>query len=99
MTKQEFVKAVKTQAGEVGEMLTQKDAEIMVDAVFAAIVEELKTGGPKAEVGVYGFGTFKKGYREGRTGTAPKTGKPYTTEGKKVVKFHAAAGLKREINE
>ena len=98
MTKQEFVKAVMVQAGNVGTMLTQKDAETMVDAVFTAIVKELKTGGPKAEVGIYGFGTFKKGYREGRTGTAPKGG-TYTTAGKNTVKFHAAAGLKREINE
>ena len=46
-----------------------------------------------------GFGTFKAGYRAGRTGRNPKTGEPIEIKAAWSPGFTASKGFKERCNE
>ena len=91
MTKADFVKAV-YQKAEMGDTL--KDAEVVFDAVFAVLKDELKAG---RDVSLYGFGTFRVAERAERKGRNPRTGAEILIPAAKVVKFTPAAATKNLV--
>ena len=73
---------------------TKVQAEEIVDGLFGAIINTLKSGG---EVSIAGFGIFSVKQRAARMARNPKTGAQVKVEAKKVPKFRAAKGLKDTI--
>ncbi len=76
--------------------LKKKDAEKAVNAVFAAIENELATGG---RVQLAGFGTFKVKERAERIGRNPKTKAAITIPASKAPAFIAGKSLKDSVNK
>lgn len=89
MNKTELVVAVAEQAN-----MSKANAKAAVDAVLAAITEDLKAGN---KVSIPGFGTFAVTERAARDGRNPRTGETIHIEASKSVSFHAGATLKAEI--
>ena len=89
MNKTELVVAVAEQAN-----MSKANAKAAVDAVLAAITEDLKAGN---KVSIPGFGTFSVTERAARDGRNPRTGEAIRIEASKSVSFHAGATLKSEI--
>ncbi len=86
-----------TKDGLVGQLaldehLSRKEAEPIVEAVFAAITEALCAGD---KVELRGFGTFKIRHRPGRRGRNPKTGAPVDIPNKRVAVFKVGRALKQ----
>ncbi len=73
---------------------TKVQAEEIVDGLFGAIINTLKSGG---EVSIAGFGIFSVKQRAARMARNPKTGEQVQVKAKKVPKFRAAKGLKDTI--
>jgi len=73
---------------------TKKEAEMALDATFAAIQKALKKGGT---VTLVGFGTFRVSKRKARTGRNPQTGAAIKIAAKKVPVFKAGKGLKDAV--
>ncbi|KQC09500.1 MAG: hypothetical protein APR62_14015 [Smithella sp. SDB] len=73
---------------------TKKEAELAIDATFAAIQKALKKG---AVVTLVGFGTFRVSKRKARTGRNPQTGATIKIAAKKVPVFKAGKGLKDAV--
>ncbi|GAB6269175.1 hypothetical protein DS62_05430 [Smithella sp. SC_K08D17] len=73
---------------------TKKEAELALDATFAAIQKALKKG---ATVTLVGFGTFRVSKRKARTGRNPQTGAAIKIAAKKVPVFKAGKGLKDAV--
>lgn len=73
---------------------TKKEAEMALDATFAAIQKALKKG---ATVTLVGFGTFRVSKRKARTGRNPQTGAAIKIAAKKVPVFKAGKGLKDAV--
>jgi nucleoid DNA-binding protein len=73
---------------------TKKEAEMALDATFAAIQKALKKG---ATVTLVGFGTFRVSKRKARTGRNPQTGAALKIAAKKVPVFKAGKGLKDAV--
>ncbi|MDD2467907.1 MAG: HU family DNA-binding protein [Desulfobulbus sp.] len=65
-------------------------AEQVVNNVFSAIADAMKTGD---KVTLVGFGTFSVSERAAREGRNPKSGKTIIIPAKKVVKFKAGSKL------
>ena len=65
-------------------------AEQVVNSVFSAIAEAMKSGD---KVTLVGFGTFSVSERAAREGRNPKSGETITIPAKKVVKFKAGSKL------
>jgi nucleoid DNA-binding protein len=81
--------------GEVAKVTcTKKEAEVAIDATFAAIQKALKKG---AAVTLVGFGTFRVSKRKARTGRNPQTGATIKIAAKKVPVFKAGKGLKDAV--
>ena len=74
--------------------ITSAAAESAIDAVFASIIAEMKSGG---DVVVREFGTFKSDKRAARTGRNPSTGATIQIAEKMVPKFTASKPLKDAI--
>lgn len=74
---------------------TRADSEKAIDAVFKAIVEELKGGDA---VSVAGFGIFEAKERKERMGRNPKTGETIKIKASISPKFRAAKAFKDELN-
>ena len=51
--------------------VSKKDTKAVVDALLETVKESVKAD---AEIRLIGFGTFKKAYRNARTGRNPQTG-------------------------
>lgn len=85
MNKVELINAVAEKAG-----MTKVDARKAVDALVAAIKEELMKDG---KVGLVGFGTLGVVNRPARKGRNPRTNKAINIKAKKVAKFKPAANL------
>jgi len=66
MKKQELIKAIAAQCG-----LSQDAAAKALNATLDIIVDCVKKG---EDVGITGFGTFKRTHRKARTGVNPQTG-------------------------
>ena len=85
-------------AGIVAEQarLTKKDAEIAVDAIFAAIGQAMTAG---EEVRIPGFGIFGVKERAARSGVNPSTGAKIDIPATKAASFKASKNLKDAINK
>jgi DNA-binding protein HU-beta len=90
MNKNELVSAVADDA-----KLSKADATAAVDAVFAAITKELKSGG---DVRLVGFGSFSVSKRAATTGRNPQTGAEVKIPARTVPKFSAGKALKDSVN-
>ena len=71
-----------------------KAAEV-VDAVFAAIEDALKTN---QEVRLVGFGTFITAPRKAATVRNPRTGEPLNVPASTSVRFKPGKGLRDAMN-
>jgi DNA-binding protein HU-beta len=90
MNKNELVSAVASAAN-----LEKNKASAAVDAVFDAIIGELKSGG---DVRLVGFGNFSVSKRGASTGRNPQTGEAVQIKARNVPKFSAGKGLKDAVN-
>jgi DNA-binding protein HU-beta len=90
MTKAEFVKTLKEQAG----LSTLAQAEAAYEKLFAIIGATLKKGD---DVAITGFGSFKVVNRKARKGRNPRTGKELKIPARKAVKFTAGKALKESL--
>ena len=90
MTKAEFVKALKEQAG----LATLAQAEAAYENLFAIIGASLKNGD---DVTITGFGSFRTVSRKARKGRNPRTGEEMRIPASKAVKFTAGKGLKESL--
>ncbi|MBS4024401.1 MAG: HU family DNA-binding protein [Clostridia bacterium] len=91
MNKTELVSSVAEKA-----QLTKKDAEKVVNAVFASIEEALANND---KVQLVGFGTFEVRERAARTGRNPKTGEPIEIASAKVPAFKPGKALKDSVSK
>jgi len=74
--------------------LSKSAAEQVVNIVFSAIAEAMKTGD---KVTLVGFGTFSVSERAAREGRNPQSGQTMSIPAKKVVKFKAGAKLSEVV--
>lgn len=90
MTKSELV-------GQVAEATqqTKKEAEQIVDLVFAGITEALLSG---EKLDVRGFGIFKIRDQKARQGRNPRTGETLLIPAKKVAVFKPSKQLAEQLN-
>ncbi len=91
MKKTELVEAVAAKAA-----LTKKDAKAAVEAVLAAVSEELTAG---QSVTLAGFGTFAVKAHAAKTCRNPRTGEPVAVPACKSVAFKAGSALKESVNK
>jgi DNA-binding protein HU-beta len=70
--------------------LSKSIAEQVVNSVFSAIAEAMKTGD---KVTLVGFGTFSTAERASREGRNPQSGEKITIPAKKAVKFKPGSKL------
>lgn len=76
--------------------IKKKEADAAVSAVFAAIENELATGG---KVQIAGFGSFKVKARSERIGRNPKTKAEIKIPASKAPAFVAGKTLKDSVNK
>ncbi len=86
MKKRELIAQTAARSG-----LSQKVVAETMEAMTAAIAEQLKKGG---QVQLTGFGTFKAVQRPQRKARNPQTGQVVIVEAKAVPQFKPGAGLK-----
>ena len=79
LTKAELAEMVAVTTG-----VLKKDAEIIVDAVIAAMVESLRAG---SSIEIRGFGSFGLRHRAPRIGRNPKNGEAVQVPAKRVCYF------------
>ncbi len=75
--------------------LTRRDGEVIVDALFDAVIGALKSGD---KIEIRGFGSFRTRQRNARTGRNPKTGARVEVPAKKVPFFKPSKELRDLIN-
>ena len=73
---------------------TKKEAQAVVDCIFATITNALKN---QEAVQLIGFGTFKVAERKARKGRHPQTGEELDIAARKVPKFVAGKALKEAV--
>ena len=91
MTKADLVEEVVRGSG-----LSKKHAEIIVNTVFASIVEALETD---EKIELRGFGSFRVRRRRSRQGRNPKTGDQVSVPEKRIPYFKPGKELKELIND
>lgn len=74
---------------------TQKEAEKIIDLVFAGITEALLSG---EKLDVRGFGIFKIRDQKARQGRNPRTGEALLIPAKKVAVFKPSKQLAEQLN-
>lgn len=89
MNKTELINSVSEKAE-----ITKKDAEKVINAVFASINEALVAG---EKVQLVGFGTFEVKERAARVGRNPQTGETINISAAKVPTFKAGKVLKESV--
>ena len=90
VNKSELVEVVSKSAG-----ISKSASEKAVDGAIDAITGALKRG---QSVTLVGFGTFRVGRREARSGRNPRTGEEIRIKAAKVPKFSAGKALKDALN-
>jgi integration host factor subunit beta len=90
MTKAELVDEVSRVSD-----LTRKHTEVIVDAVFTSIVDDLQQGD---KIELRGFGSFRVRRRGSRKGRNPKTGAGVLVPAKRVPHFKPGKELRELIN-
>jgi len=73
-----------------GNALSKAAAEQVVNSVFSAIAEAMKTGD---KVTLVGFGTFSTSERAAREGRNPQSGEKIAIPARKAVKFKPGSKL------
>lgn len=91
MTKADLVDRV-TSLGD----LTRRDGEVIVDTMFEAVIDALKSGD---KIEVRGFGSFRTRQRNARTGRNPKTGSRVDVPAKRVPFFKPSKELRDLVNQ
>ena len=91
MTKADLVEKVAQEAE-----MTKKDAEQLVEIIFASIVSTLNKG---EKIELRGFGSFRVRERDARKGRNPKTGEAVSIPAKRVAYFKPGKELKELINK
>lgn len=89
MNKKEMIKEVALKVE-----MTQKDAGVVVDAVFETIADELATGG---EVNITGFGKFASVHKPARVARNPQDGSTVEVPAHNTPKFKASSALKEAV--
>jgi integration host factor subunit beta len=75
--------------------LTRHDSEVIVDAVFDAVIGALQRGD---KIEVRGFGSFRIRQRQARIGRNPKTGARVDVPAKRVPYFKPSKDLRDMVN-
>ncbi len=89
MKKQDFIKAVATDAG-----LSQDAVSKVLSSMIDTITSELKSG---EEVNITGFGAFKVAHRAARKGVNPRTQESMQIGPRKSPVFRAGKTFKESI--
>jgi integration host factor subunit beta len=90
MTKADLIEEV----SRVVEM-TRKDSEVIVEAIFDAVVRSLRSGD---KIEIRGFGSFRTRQRQSRVGRNPKTGARVEVPAKRIPYFKPSKELKDLVN-
>ena len=91
MNKTELIEVVSSKAE-----VTKAEAGRVVNAVFAAINEGLKSDG---KVVLPGFGSFEVRKRTARVGRNPRTGEEIKIKASKVPAFRPGKGMKEAVSK
>lgn len=91
MTKSELVDIIAESHGEI----TRREAEVVVNTIFAAIGDALSDGD---RVELRGFGSFTTKRRNARTGRNPKTGESVSVPAKIVPHFKPGKELRERVD-
>jgi integration host factor subunit beta len=74
---------------------SRRDAEVMVNAMFASMGDALRAGD---RIEIRGFGSFIVKHRQAREGRNPKTGKLVSVPAKRVPFFKVGKELKLRVD-
>jgi len=75
--------------------LSLREVDIIVDAVFEKVADQLANGG---RVELRGFGAFSTRDRDGRDGRNPRTGEAVKVPAKRVPYFKAGKEMRDRLN-
>ncbi len=75
--------------------ISKKDTEVVVNTIFDAMIESLRTGD---RIEIRGFGSFQVKIREARDGRNPKTGEPVHISAKRTPFFKVGKELKEMVD-
>lgn len=89
MNKKELIEKIS-----VEKQISKLRAEEIVDVVFDAIIDELKSG---EDVKIPGFGSFIVKTRQARTAVIPTTQTKVVVPSYKTVGFRPAKGFKEQV--
>lgn len=92
MTRSELVEII----SETQENITRREAEAVVNTIFAAIAEAMARGD---RVELRGFGSFITKQRNARMGRNPKTGESVSVPPKIVPHFKPGKELRERVNQ
>ena len=90
MTKKELAKKIAEE-----QVISQKQANAIVDSVFDSIVASVAAG---EKVSIPGFGTFESKTRAARTGRNPRTKEAVEIPASTVPSFKAGKLFKEKVN-
>jgi integration host factor beta subunit len=91
MTKRELIEAVINERSSI----PRREAEALVNSVFASLAEALARG---ERIEIRGFGSFIVKRRNAREGLNPKTGEVVSVMAKRVPFFKAGKELKQRVD-
>jgi integration host factor subunit beta len=74
---------------------SRRDAEVIVNAVFASMANTLRSGG---RIEIRGFGSFIVKQRQGREGRNPRTGRVVSVPAKRVPFFKVGKELRLRVD-
>lgn len=92
MTKSELVEVIAEKQGSI----TRREAEVVVNTIFAAIGDALADGD---RVELRGFGSFTIKHRNARIGRNPKTGESVQVPAKVVPHFKPGKELRERVDK
>lgn len=75
--------------------MTRKDSEVIVEAIFDAVVKSLRNSD---KIEIRGFGSFRTRQRQARIGRNPKTGARVEVPAKRIPYFKPSKELKDLVN-